>query len=68
MMKPAPVVPDLYSRWVYPGWNMLEALVPARDPAPRPPPGPAEQEWEDEGGTIRLPKKPRIEEPPKLPL
>lgn len=70
-MKPTPVIPDLYTKWLQPGWDMAKALLPgqpARDPAPRPSPAPAEQEWEDEGGTIHLPRKPRIEEPPKLPL
>jgi len=39
-----------------------------KEPTPKPSQVPAELEWEDEGGTIKLPRKPPAEQAPKLPL
>jgi hypothetical protein len=50
---------------------MLAGLLPgqpAKEPTPKPSQVAAEQEWEDEGGSIKPPKKPPAEQGPKLPL
>jgi len=71
-MKPTPpTIPNLYTKWLQPGWAMLAGLLPgqpAKEATPKPSQVAAEQEWEDEGGSIKPPKKPPAEQGPKLPL
>lgn len=46
-MKPTPpTIPDLYTKWLQTGWATFAEVA-------------AEQEWEDEGGSIEPPKKPQ---------
>jgi len=71
-MKPSiPTIPDFYTKWLHAGRSMLESMLPgapARELPPKPAQVAAEQEWEDEGGSIKSPKKPQAEPAPKLPL
>ena len=58
-------------KWLQAGWSMLESMIPgapAKEPPPKPAQVEAEQEWEDEGGSCKPPKKPQAEPAPKLPL
>ena len=64
-------IPELYANWMNVGCSMLAGMRPeaqAMELPPKPAPAPAEQEWEDEGGAIKQPKKPQAEPAPKLPL
>ena len=71
-MNPTPrTMPDLHANWLQPGWSTLAALVPGqpvREPTPNPSPAPAEPEWEDEGGSVKLPTHPQVEQAPQRPL
>jgi len=51
-----PSIPDFFTKWLKPGWSKH----------PKPAQTAAEQEWEDEGGSVRQAKKPQPA--PKLPL
>lgn len=64
-------IPDLYANWMAIGWAMLQGRAPedpTKTPSPKPAQVAAEQEWEDEGGSVKQPKKPLAETAPKLPL
>jgi hypothetical protein len=58
MKAPFPRIPDFFSRWLKPGWSGH----------PKPAQVAAEQEWEDEGGSVKQPMKPQAAPAPKLPL
>jgi hypothetical protein len=64
-------IPELYASWMNVGWSMLAGMLPgaqAEKPTASPAQVAAEQEWEDEGGSVKQPKKPQAEPAPKLPL
>jgi hypothetical protein len=65
------MIPALYANWMNIGCSMLPgwlATAPAKELPPKPAQAPAEQEWEDEGGSVKQPKKPQAQPAPKLPL
>lgn len=61
----------IYTEWLR-AWRSMFAGTPPAEPAqnPTPPhaPAAAEQEWEDEGGSIKQTKKPGREPGPKIPF
>jgi hypothetical protein len=71
-MKSSPMtIPELYANWIASSWSLLlgrVTAVPSAEPAPHAAQAAAEQEWEDEGGSVKLPEQPQAEQAPKLPL
>jgi hypothetical protein len=64
-------MPELYASWMNVGWSMLASMLPgaqAKELPAKPAQAAAEQEWEDEGGSVKQPKKPQAQPAPKLPL
>jgi hypothetical protein len=64
-------IPELYANWMNLGWSMLAGMLPgtqAKELPPKPAQVAAEQEWEDEGGSVKQPKKPQAQPAPKRPL
>jgi hypothetical protein len=58
---------DLYAEWLQAGWALF-TTSPVAEPSPKAAQVTADQEWEDEGGSIRTAKKPGIAQGPKIPL
>ena len=59
------------TKWFQPGWSLFTGWLPgarAKEAGPKTVQIAAEQEWEDEGGSVKQPKKPVVEQAPKLPL
>jgi hypothetical protein len=64
-------LPGLYAKWVNTGWTILTGRPPETPAGELPPKAAqvaADQEWEDEGGSIKPPKKPGTEPAPKIPF
>jgi hypothetical protein len=67
---------SLYAKWVNTGWMVLTGRpteLPAKEAAPKAAQAAADQEWEDEGGSVKPAQKPGTEkkgtEPaPKIPF
>ena len=58
-----------YTEWLNTSWSMITGTpLPAKEPPPKAAQAAAEQEWEDEGGSIKPAKKPQAEAASKLPL
>jgi hypothetical protein len=61
----------IYTEWLG-AWRSMFIRTPPAAPPPDPSPPPAqavaEQEWEDEGGSIQQTEKPGEEPGPKIPL
>ena len=58
MENPFPTIPDYYAKWLKRGWSTHPMTAQVA----------AEQEWEDEGGSVWQPAKPRAVPAAKLPL
>ncbi len=61
----------LYTEWLNTGWTMLTGrppVAPTRELTPKAAQVAADQEWEDEGGSVKPAKKPGTEPQPKMPL
>lgn len=71
-MKPPPTtLPARYTKWLNTSWSMLKgklSTAPAKELTPKAAQVVADQEWEDEGGSVKQAKKPRTEPEPKIPL
>jgi len=64
-------IPALYTKWQNTYWSMLTGRPPAalaKELTPKAAQVAADQEWEDEGGSIKPAKKPATEPEPKTPL
>lgn len=62
-------IPALYAKWLNTGWSMLGGRsAPAKELTPKAAQVVADQEWEDEGGSIKPVKEPGKQPAPKLPL
>jgi hypothetical protein len=62
-------IPALYTKWVNTSWLMLTGRPePAKVLTPKAAQVAADQEWEDEGGSVKPAKKPGTEPGPKIPL
>jgi hypothetical protein len=58
---------ELYSEWMKAGWAMFTSSPP-REPHPKAAQVTADQEWEDEGGSVKTAKKAGAAQGPKIPL
>jgi hypothetical protein len=70
MKTPRPTFAAIYSEVVATGWSMLTGRPPPpKELTPKEAQVAANQEWEDEGGSIKPPeKKPGQGPEPKMPL
>lgn len=61
-MKSSPItIPELYANWLASSWSILLGSVsaaPGVEPAANAAQVAAEQEWEDDGGSVKLPTQP----------
>lgn len=69
-MKVTPIsLPELYANWMASNWSMLLGRMPAyqaKEPTPTPAQATSGQEWENEGGSVKRPKKSRAKPAPKI--
>ena len=64
-------LPELYARLASTSWAILtgrQPEEPAKELAPKAAQAAANQEWEQEGGTVRLPERTDLKAVPKIPL
>jgi hypothetical protein len=59
MKNPLETFTARYTEWVNTGWSMVTGTpLPAKQATPKAAQAEAEQEWEDEGGSVKPEKKP----------
>lgn len=71
MKTPLTTFTAVYTEWLETFRSMIPGgthAAPAGELTPKAAQVVADQEWEDEGGSVKQPKKPRTEPEPKLPL
>jgi len=71
MKSPLTTFSALYAECMNSYWSKLTGRppeAPAKDLTPKAAQVVADQEWEDEGGSIKPAKKPAAEPAPKIPL